>query len=238
MVEHIADHPQVRDRSIFVGNPDDCVEDRLGPGLPRIRDWTEQHYDFTGYVTGFDPAALGDRDQLREALGYRPDERVCIVTVGGTGVGESLLRKVIASYPEAKAAVPDLRMVVVAGPRIDPASLPSFDGLDVRPYVHHLYRHLAVCDLAVEQGGLTTSMELAANKRPFLYFPLEHHFEQNFHVAHRLDRYGAGRRMDYATATPESIATAISQEIGRDVDYRDVETDGARNAAKLLAELL
>lgn len=238
MVEHVADHPQVRDRAIFVGNPDDCVDARLGAGLPMIRDWTEKHYDFSGYITGFDVAALGDRDQLREELGYRPDERVCIVTVGGTGVGESLLRKVIASYPAAKAAVPDLRMVVVAGPRIDPTALPSHAGLEVRPYVHHLYRHLAACDLAVVQGGLTTSMELTANKRPFLYFPLEHHFEQNFHVAHRLGRYGAGRRMNYPSATPESIAAAIGEEIGRDVDYRDVETDGACNAAKLLAEML
>lgn len=238
MVEHIDDHPQVRDRAIFVGNPGDCVDDPLGPGLPTVRDWTEKHYDFAGYVTGFDPAPLDDRDQLRADLGYRPDERVCIVTVGGTGIGESLLRKVMASYPEAKSAVPDLRMVVVAGPRIDPATLPQHDGLEIRPYVHHLYRHLAACDLAVVQGGLTTSMELAANKRPFLYFPLEHHFEQNFHVAHRLDRYGAGRRMDYATTTPETTAAAISEEIGRDVVYRDVESDGAANAAKLLAEML
>ena len=238
MVEHIAAHPNVRDRAIFVGNAGDCVDDRLGPGLPTIRDWTEQHYDFAGYVTGFDPATLGDRDTLRTELGYRPDERLCIVTVGGTGVGESLLRKVTAAYPAAKAAVPELRMVVVAGPRIDPGSLPSHEGLEVRQYVHHLYRHLAACDLAVVQGGLTTSMELAANKRPFLYFPLDHHFEQNFHVAHRLDRYGAGRRMDYATTTPESAAAAIAEEVGRTVDYRDVETNGAATAAKLLAEML
>jgi predicted glycosyltransferase len=238
MVEHVADHPQIRDRAIFVGNPGDCVDTRLGPGLPTIRDWTEDHFDFAGYVTGFDQAALDDRDKLRAELGYRTDERLCIVTVGGTGVGESLLRKVMASYPAAKAAVPDLRMIVVAGPRIDPGSLPSHAGLEVRPYVHHLYRHLAASDLAVVQGGLTTSMELTANKRPFLYFPLEHHFEQNFHVAHRLDRYGAGRRMDYATTTPESTAAAISEEIDRDVEYQDVESDGASNAAKLLAEML
>lgn len=238
MVEHIADHPQVRDRAIFVGNPGDCVNARLGPGLPTIRDWTENHFDFAGYVTGFDQAALDDRDKLRAELGYRADERLCIVTVGGTGVGESLLRKVMSSYPAAKSAVPDLRMIVVAGPRIDPGSLPSHEGLEVRPYVHHLYRHLAASDLAVVQGGLTTSMELTANKRPFLYFPLEHHFEQNFHVAHRLDRYGAGRRMDYATTTPESTAAVIQEEIERTVNYRDVETDGASNAAKLLAEML
>ena len=70
-------------------------------------------------------------------------------------------------------------------------------------------------------------MELTAAKRPFLYFPLRHHFEQTFHVPHRLDRYRAGRRMDIATATPGVIAAAIADEIGRPVDYRDVETDGA-----------
>jgi pimeloyl-ACP methyl ester carboxylesterase/predicted glycosyltransferase len=238
MVDHIAEHPEVRDMALFVGNPDDIVSERLGPELPMIRDWTERHFDFTGYVTGFDPADLGDRTKLRAELGYGDDERVCIVTVGGSGVGGDLLRRVIAAFPKAKERVPDLRMIVVAGPRIDPQSLPSPDGLEVVPYVHNLYRHLAACDLAVVQGGLTTSMELTAQKRPFLYFPLRHHFEQNFHVRHRLERYGAGRRMDYDDSPPEQIAAAIAQEIGRDVDYLDVETGGARLAAQHIAELL
>ena len=234
MIEHIDRYPRVRDRAIFVGDPDDIVPDAFGPGLPLIRDWTEQHYDFAGYVTGFDPRQLGDR----QALGYRDDERVCIVTVGGSGVGSHLLRRVIAAFPEARQRVPGLRMIVVTGPRIEPGSLPAHDGLEVRPYVHELYRHLAACDLAVVQGGLTTAMELTASRRPFLYFPLRHHFEQNLHVRHRLDRYRAGRCMDYQTAEPAHIAAAIATEIGREVDYRPVATDGAARAASLLANLL
>jgi pimeloyl-ACP methyl ester carboxylesterase/predicted glycosyltransferase len=237
-VEHIAEHPEIRDRSLFVGNPEDIVPERLGPELPMIREWTERNYDFTGYVTGFDPADLSDRTKLRAELGYGDDELLCIVTVGGSGVGADLLRRVIAAFPEAKERVPELRMIVVAGPRIDPRSLPSHDGLEVIPYVHNLYRHLAACDLAVVQGGLTTSMELTAQKRPFLYFPLRHHFEQNFHVRHRLERYGAGRRMDYENSPPAAIAAAIAQEIGREVDYRDVEIDGAATAAGHIATLL
>jgi predicted glycosyltransferase len=238
MVEHIAAHPEVRDRALFVGNPEDVVPDRLGPELPLIRDWTEQHFDFAGYVSGFDPGELGDTERLRAELGYGPDEQVCLVTVGGSGVGKHLLRKVMAAFPEAKQRVPALRMIVVAGPRIDPASLPQADGLEVRPYVHDLYRHLAACDLAVVQGGLTTAMELTANRRPFVYFPLKHHFEQNFHVRHRLERYGAGRYMDFEESEPEDIAAAIGDEIGREVDYRPVETDGARRAAERLAEMI
>jgi pimeloyl-ACP methyl ester carboxylesterase/predicted glycosyltransferase len=236
MIEHIARFPRIRDGAVFVGNPDDVVPDSFGANLPPIRDWTEQHYDFAGYVTGFEPVT--DREKLRAELGYGPREQVCVVTVGGSGVGGHLLHRVIDAFPETKQLVPELRMVVVAGPRIDAATLPSLAGLEIHAYVHELYRHLAACDLAVVQGGLTTAMELTANARPFLYFPLRHHFEQNFHVRHRLERYGAGRCMDFEHDGPEEIAAAIAEEIGREVDYRPVETDGAARAAKLIAELI
>jgi predicted glycosyltransferase len=238
MIEQIARYPRVRDRAIFVGDPEDIVPERFGEELPAIRKWTEEHFSFAGYVTGFDPAQFADREALRARLGWGPDEQVCVVTVGGSGVGADLLRRVMGSFAEAQRLVPGLRMVVVAGPRIDPGSLPAYDRLEVRAFVPDLYRHLAACDLAVVQGGLTTAMELTANRRPFIYFPLKHHFEQNFHVRHRLERYRAGRRMDYETSPPEAIATAIAQEIGRRVDYRPVPSDGAARAAALIGEML
>jgi UDP-N-acetylglucosamine:LPS N-acetylglucosamine transferase len=129
-------------------------------------------------------------------------------------------------------------MVVVTGPRIDPGTFSEQQGLEVRGFIPELYRHLAACDLAIVQGGLTTCMELTATRRPFLYVPLRHHFEQNFHVRHRLNQYGAGRMLDFDLATPDAITTMITQEIGRQVDYRLVERDGAAQAAALIAELL
>ncbi len=238
MIEHIARFPRVRDQAIFVGKDTDIVPDAFGPELPLIRDWTREHYSFGGYLTGFDPSDFADRKRLRQELGYSHDEQVCVVTVGGSGVGGHLLRRVIAAFPEAKRQVPALRMIVVTGPRIDPDSFPQHEGLEVRGFIPQLYRHLAACDLAVVQGGLTTCMELTATQRPFLYFPLRHHFEQNFHVRHRLEQYRAGRMMDFQVATPETISYAIAQEIGRDVDYRPVERDGAERAAALIAQLL
>ena len=238
MIEHIARYPWIRDRAIFVGNPDDIVADRFGAELPAIRDWTAEHFAFSGYITGFTPPAAEDIPAWRADLGYRDDELVCVVAVGGSGVGRALLDKVIAAYPMAKRQLPELRMVVVAGPRIDPAVFPTHAGLEVHGYVDRLYRHLCACDLAVVQGGLSTTMELAAAKRPFLYFPLGHHFEQNFHVRHRLGRYGAGRCMDYDTTDPDLLAAAITESVGRAVTYRDVETDGAARAAQLIADLV
>lgn len=238
MIEHIERHPHVRDRAIFVGDPEDIVPRDFGRGLPAMRDWVPRHFDFAGYVIGEHPSRFGDRMQLRERLGYRPDQRVCVVTVGGSAVGSHLIRRILRSYPLARAEIPELHMILVAGPRIDPRSLDAPPGVEVRAFVPDLDRHLAACDLAVVQGGLTTCMELAAAATPFLYFPLKNHFEQNYHVAHRLDRYRAGQRMDFATSTPEAIAAAMVEALQVPARYKPVASDGAASAARMVAEVL
>jgi pimeloyl-ACP methyl ester carboxylesterase/predicted glycosyltransferase len=238
MIEHVERHPGVRDRAIFVGNPEDIVPLGFGKDLPAMRDWIPKHFDFSGYVLGQHPQTFGPRDALRQSLGYRPDEKICIVTVGGSGVGTHLIARILQAWPLARARLPELRMVLVAGPRIDPLSLGAPAGVEVSAFVPNLDRHLAACDLALVQGGLTTCMELAAAGTPFLYFPLKNHFEQNFHVAHRLDRYAAGRRLEFAASTPEMIADAMLAELQATVRFKPVEAHGAERAARMLAELL
>src|SRR3954470_989420 len=85
---------------------------------------------------------------------------------------------------------------------------------------------------------VTTCMELTAAGTPFLYFPLKNHFEQNFRVAHRLDRYGAGRRMEFASSTPEMIADAMLAALQAPTGFSPVEAGGAARAARMLAELI
>ena len=238
MIEHVETHPTLRDHAIFVGSPEDIVPMAFGKDLPAMRDWIPDHFDFAGYIIGEHPNTFGSRAELRARLGYRLDERICIVAVGGSGVGSHLIKRVLLSWPMVHAKLPDLRMIVVAGPRIDPKSLNAPVGVEVRAFVPDLDRHLAACDLALVQGGLTTCMELTAAGTPFLYFPLKNHFEQNFHVAHRLDRYGAGMRMEFATSTPDMIADAMVTALKRPSQFKPVESDGAARAARMLAELV
>jgi pimeloyl-ACP methyl ester carboxylesterase/predicted glycosyltransferase len=238
MVEHVARTPRLRDLSIFIGEPGDLVSQPLGPELPTIRDWTERHFEFSGYITGFEPDEIADREALRAEFGYGDDEKICIVAAGGSAVGIHLMRRAVEAFPEAKQRVPELRMIVVTGPRIDPESLSHGDGLETAGYVHRLYRQLAACDVAISHGGLSTTMELTAAGRPFLYFPLRRHFEQNHHVAHRMARYGAGRRMRYENDGADTIAAALDEELRREPEYLPVEPGGATRAAQLIAELV
>jgi len=240
MIEQRARFRRLRDRSVFVGDAEDVVDLPFGEGLPNIRDWTRDNFDFAGYVTGFTPLPPEERADLRARLGYRPDERVCIVSAGGSGVGVPLLRRVVDAVPILRRQVPDLRVVLVAGPRIDPAGLPATPGLEIRGFLPDLHQHLAVCDVAVVHGGLTTCMELTAHQRPFVYVPLQRHFEQNVHVRHRLERYRAGTCLEYDTARdPDALAAAVAAELARGpADYLPVAADGAARAARLIADVL
>src|SRR3954453_19419151 len=84
MIEQIARFPYVRDRAIFVGSPEDVVPRSFGAGLPEIRPWVQEHFDFSGYVLAPGAGEPAERDP-----------RSCIVTVGGSGVGGGLLQRVI-----------------------------------------------------------------------------------------------------------------------------------------------
>jgi hypothetical protein len=237
MIGHVEGHPELRDRAIFVGNPNDIIPHGFGRDLPAMRDWIPEHFDFCGYVLGEHPSNFGNREELRERFGYRDDEQVCIVTVGGSGVGGTLIKRILDAYPIAKRHLPALRMIVVTGPRLDPAQFDLPEGVEARSFVPDLDRHLFACDLALVQGGLTTTMELAAAGTPFLYFPLRNHFEQNFHVAHRLDQYHAGHKMIFAECNPDVIAGAMFEEISKQRSVLPVEANGAVRAATMLAEL-
>ena len=242
MIEQIARFPSVRDRAIFVGSAEDVVPARLrgrpardravGAGALRLQRLRPRPGCRRARDAGRSRCAAR-RAGLRARRGGLPRHR------GRLG------RRRRAAAPR------DRRLPAGARPRAGAAHDRGVRAAH-RPrrpcrrtmasscvtYVDRLSRHLAACDVAVTQGGLTTCMELAAAKRPFVYFPLRRHFEQNLHVRHRLERYGAGRPMDLATATPETIADAIAAALAGGATPAEVERDGAARAARLIADLL
>jgi pimeloyl-ACP methyl ester carboxylesterase len=178
---------------------------------------------------------------LRSRLGYPQDRPLLVAAVGGTAAGISLLELTCDAFARLRKQVPDARMQLVTGPRIDPRLLPDIEGMDKHGYVPDLFEHLACADAAIVQGGLSTTMELVATGRPFIYFPLRRHWEQQHFVTHRLNHYRAGLRMDYPATTADDLATtmrAALAEAGTRPAYRKVPRGGAGRAAGRIAGLL
>ena len=221
--------------AIFFGEIEDVPDRPFGVLLPNRRRYAERHVEFVGYPLPFTVKDVPHRDFLRRDLGY-DDGPLVICTVGGTSIGRDLLELCGRAFPLVAARVPGLRMVIVAGPRIDPKSLDVPKEIDCRAMVPQLWRHMAACDLAIVQGGGTTTLELEALRVPFLFFPIEHHSEQEITVADRLARHGAGVRMNLSSTSPPDLAKAIVANLGVEVSYPEVPVDGARLAAKCILE--
>jgi UDP:flavonoid glycosyltransferase YjiC (YdhE family) len=227
------DKPAIYDLGLFVGEPEDAPDRRFGFLLPNRRTFAMARYQFVGYILAFHPAEYGDYNAIRAQLGYG-GEKLIICTIGGTSIGKELLELCGKSYPLIKRGIPDVRMILVTGPRLAGDSINVPKGVETREYVPSLYLHLAACDLAIVQAGGTTTLELTALKKPFLYFPIEGHCEQEKYVAGRLLRHRAGIGMKLSETDPQKLAERVVSNIGKETDYAPISADGARNAARLI----
>ena len=222
---------------LFPGEEEDIPNDRFGFLLPKRREWARKYCQFLGYVLPFSPSEYADRRVTREKFGYG-SEPLVVCSIGGTSIGKVLLELCANAYPLIKKNVPEIRMILVCGPRLDPGSLDPPEGVEVRGYVPSLWENFAASDFAIVQGGGTTTTELTALRRPFIYFPLEEHFEQELYIAGRLERQGAGIRMKYSETTPESLAEVVLSNLGKEVEYPNIPTDGAKKAAQIINRML
>lgn len=223
--------------ALFVGELEDIPESRFGFLLPRRREYAKKNYHVVGYILPFDAKDFKDKASLRKSLGYG-DGPLVVCSIGGTAIGKDLLELCGSASTIAKRQIADLRMVLVCGPRLPAESLAVPPDVEVRQFVPDLYRHFAACDLAIVQAGGMTTLELTALQKPFIYFPIEGHAEQEIVVAGRLRRHQAGVRMSYAHGTAESLAEAIIGNIHGDVEYKDIPLNGAGNAVLFINTLI
>jgi UDP:flavonoid glycosyltransferase YjiC (YdhE family) len=227
----------IANRSLFIGEIEDVPDRGFGFVLPNRRDLASKAVDFVGYVFPFDPDKYRDKTMLRKLLGYG-EEPLVICSIGGTSAGRGLFDLCAKAYPLVKKTLPDSHMIFVCGPRVSPDTIQAPEGVEVRGYVPELFKHLAASDLCIVTGGGTITLELTALQKPFLYFPLEQHFEQEVDVVRRCERHKAGIRMVYSKTTPEILAQQLVGNIWRKVNYSSIPVDGAIKAAQLISQTL
>ena len=214
------------------------------PGCPRSASGPSSTSSSPATSPASTPAGSATATRCARSSGYGDDEQVCVV------VGRRLGRRVELSAARDRAAsrrpsgsCPSLRMIVVAGPRIDPDSLVSGAarrrgprGPRLRPRPAPPPRRLRPRDRAGRadhddgadrepDGRSCTSRSSATSSRT-----------ATSRTGSIATAPAAG--WSFADSPPDVIAAAIAQEIGREVDYLPVGADGAARAAASIAELL
>jgi hypothetical protein len=221
-----------RNAAIFFGEIEDVPDRPFGFLLPNRRRYAEQHVEFVGYPVSFDLNDLPPRDVLRRELGYGK-EPIVVCTVGGTSIGSDLLELCGHAFP---STVPHDLPRLHDHDRRTSSSRDVPEQVERHGMIQQLWRYLAACDLAIVQGGGTTTLELEALRVPFLFFPLRNQSEQEVTIANRLARHGAGIRMALTTTSPEELANAIITNLGVELSYPPIPVSGVHLAAKRVIE--
>ena len=236
-VKTITHKPPLYDKTIFIGEIEDIQDKKFGFLLPNRRKLAEKYFDFVGYTLTFNPKDYVDKMKIRKTLAYGKAP-LAVCSIGGTSAGKALFDLSLKAVPLIQKEIPDFEMLLVLGPEVALDSVKPIRGVKILGYLPELYKHLAASDLAIVTGGGTITLELTALQKPFLYFPLENHFEQEVAVANRCERHNAGVKMNFSKTTPEILARKVVENIGREVKYATIPIDGAQKAANLITEFL
>ena len=236
-LKFLTSKPPLADLSLFVGEIEDVPDKNFGFRLPNRRKLAEKTIKFIGYILPEDIKNFRDKTYARKYLNC-PDLPKIVCSIGGTSAGKDLLNLCIEAYPEIKKNIPNLQMTIICGPRLPTNSLKAPNGVKILGYVPDLYQHLGAADLCIVTGGGTITLELTALRRPFLYFPLKNHFEQELQVASRCKRHNAGVRMDFTKTTPTSLAATVLSTYNERINYAQIPINGAQNSAQQINQIL
>lgn len=222
--------------AIFIGEAEDIPSKKFAWRNMDRRQYARKYYNIIGHVIRFDSKDYADRISLRHRLGYG-DKPLIVCSAGGTSIGQGLLELCGQAFQHLQKHLQNVHMVIVLGPRIpkDKTNIPK--EIEVFGHYPKLYELFAACDVAVVQCGASSTTELSALRTPFIYFPIEKHFEQEL-VASRLARYKVGKRMSLKTTTPELLAEEIYHLYGNQTASGSMPVDGANKAADHILKVL
>jgi len=222
--------------AIFIGEADDIPSRKFAWRHMDRRQYANKYYNLVGHVIRFNPKDYTDHTKWRHQLGYG-EKPLVVCSAGGTSIGLELMELCGQVFLPLRKYIPDVHMIIVLGPRIPRESVQVSAEIEVFGHYPRLFELFASCDVAVVQCGASSTTELCALRTPFIYFPIEGHFEQEL-VASRLARYGAGVRMSFKSTTPELLADAIYQLYKRPASWGFMPIDGASKAANHILQIL
>ena len=200
---------------------------------PKLKDITT----FTGPFLKRNFSEIEDKKTLRKKLGFSEDDKIILVTVGGSKFGKKLLKLIIDS---AKWVDCD-KIVIVTGPQIASDFILKSDKIVKKEFLEDIMEWMKLSDVVVSLAGHNTTMELASLGIPNILVPIDNHSEQ-IKNALNMEKYGISIIRNVNELNPKEFANDINH-ILHDEDLKQnaeivkeefSKYNGKDNAAKII----
>lgn len=206
------------DLYLYVGDAEEIPDENLGFLLPNRRKWAQKHCRFVKPIVGFDPDAIQGKRALRKKLELPEDNKLFLANIGPEGKYEQRIEIIEYVFENLKADFPDAYFIITC------------PGAGTKKWIHYyqfldnLYQYFAASDFVITQSGYGKVTELSALGIPFIAIPLDYHFEQEYVMGHRLERYGFGKLITMRDHNPQDITKIVNRLMAMGKEAVEVDT--------------
>lgn len=146
------------------------------PGIIQVPKELEEKTEHIGPLLHKSSSQLESKEQLRLKHNFTNDEKIIVVTIGGSEFGKVLITNICQISQEINAD----KIIIFTGMEVNAQSFKKFDKnkVIIKEFTHNLVEWMKLSDLTITLAGHTTSMELISIQKPNIMIPISNHVEQ------------------------------------------------------------
>jgi uncharacterized protein (TIGR00661 family) len=160
----------------------------------------------TGPFLKNNPKNMPSKEDLRNQLGFDTDEKIVLVTVGGSDFGKELLRLIC----DASSLMNYDRLIFVTGPQIEADFIKESKKILKKKFLNNMMDWMKISDVIVSLAGHTTIMEVMSLGIPNIIVPINNHSEQLKNTIN-VERYQISIVEDIKKVGPKEIAEDVNK---------------------------
>ena len=168
--------------------------------------------------------SITNRDLMRKKLGI--DKKTILVSIGGTSAGRYFVDRALSAYENLRSKM-DLDLLIALGPSLNKFERNNLTYRNIG-FVSNLHEYIYASDLVLSLAGRSTIDESRVYGTPGIFIPIKNHFEQEQNA----------RKLGYEYEDISRLENLIIEKIEAGRDSKIVSNNGARNAAKIIMEMI
>ncbi len=209
------------------------------PGVIEIPEEIKHKTEYIGPLLHYNVDEIKSKEELRHKHKVTDDEKIIVVTIGGSEFGKVLVSDICQISEDIQAD----KIIIFTGLEVDSREFKNFNEEKVilKQFTHELVEWMKLSDLTITLAGHTTSMELLSIRQPNIMLPIKNHVEQERN-AQRMSHYGITKKciINDSEKLLNTINTTLQKIDTMKLDpeiYREfMEYDGKNNTLKIIQD--